>query len=135
MRKALIACSLSAALLLGGCASIGGYFDNPQNDIQIAKAAFSGALTLYEQVCNASSGASFCSADNIATAVSLETAAQAALDLASGAFTQYAAGAATSADIETDIQNAVSAVNKFSDFVNRLQVSKTKAMAARMGVH
>lgn len=135
MRKALIACSLSAALLLGACSSVGGYFDNPQNDIQIAKAAFSSALSLYEQVCNANAGASFCSSDNIGKAIALETAAQAALDLASGAFSQYASGTASSTDLQNDISKAVVAINKFSDFVNSLQADKTKAMAAKMGVH
>lgn len=119
-------------LTLGACSSLGGYFDNPQNDIQIAKAAFSTALGLYEQVCNANAGASFCSADNIAKAISLETAAQAALDLASGAFNQYAAGTANSTDLQADINKAVTAINKFSDFVNSLEAQKSKAMAARM---
>lgn len=131
MKKALIAASLAAALLVGGCAEMGAYFANPKNDIQIARTAFSAALTLFHAVCDNSAGAPFCSADNMLKAETLENAVQAALNVLDGVFTSDGKLAVSSDTLQADLDNFWKAEKAFSDFVNQLQADKTKAMMAK----
>lgn len=132
MKKLAMFAAGAALLSLGACSSLGGYFDNPVNDIQIARATFSTALSLYESVCNANAGASFCTAENIQEAIDLEAAVNAALSVAESALSVSAGATVSSAMVQTDVQNVVTAVQKFSDFVNSLQAQKAKAAMAKM---
>lgn len=131
MKKALIAASLSAALLLGGCAGMGEYFSNPKNDLQLAETAFSVALNLYENVCNANTNAPFCTAENMQQALMLEQAVIAAIHVAQSVLGPDGSVQVNSSAFQADVQNVVTAVQKFSDFVNSLQADKTKAMALK----
>lgn len=102
-----------------------------QTALSVAQATFSTALTLYETVCSASAGASFCSAGDQAAAVSLEQAAVAAIKVAEAALNNVASGGTvTSALINADVQDAMNAITKFSDFVNALQAQKMQARSA-----
>lgn len=131
MKKALIAGSLAAALLLGGCAGMGEYFSNPKNDVQIARTAFAGALTLFHTVCDNTTGLPFCSADNMLKAETLESAVQAALNVLDGIFTTDGKLAVSSDTLQSDLNNFWKAEKSFADFVNQLQADKTKAMMAK----
>ena len=127
MKKALIAGSLACALLLGGCAGMGEYFSNPKNDLQLAETAFSVALNLYESVCNANQGAPFCTAANMQQAQTLEQAVIAAIKIAESVLGPDGNVQVSSATFQTDVQNVVTAVQKFSDFVHQLQADKAQA--------
>lgn len=135
MKKLALFAAGLMVLTLGACSSLGGYFDNPANDLQIARATFSTALSLYESVCNTNAGASFCTAADIQEAIDLETAVNAALSVAESALSVTAGASVSSAMVQADVQNVVTAVQKFSDFVNSLQVQKAKAAHARMISH
>lgn len=119
-------------IALTGCGTVGSYFDNPQNDLQIAETGFSTALALYESVCNTNAGSSFCTPDNIQQAINLEAAVQAAIKVAQSVLTTANGAPVSSAVIQADINNVVVAVQKFSDFVNSLQVQKASAMRAAL---
>lgn len=127
MKKALIAGSLACALLLGGCAGMGEYFANPKNDLQLAETAFSVALNLYENVCAANGGAPFCSAANMQQAQTLEQAVLAAIKIAESVLGPDGSVQVSSATFSTDVQNVVTAVQKFSDFVHQIQAEKAQA--------
>ena len=61
-----------AMLALAACGTLTpSQAQNAQTALSVARATFSTALTLYETVCSASAGASFCSAGDQAAAVSL----------------------------------------------------------------
>lgn len=119
------------ALTVSGCASLGPYFSNPKNDLQLAETGFSVALNLYENLCASNAGASFCTAANIQEAETLEQAVISAIKIAESVLGPDGSVQVSSTTFETDVQNVVSAVQKFSDFVHQLQADKTKAMAAR----
>jgi len=127
MKKALIAGSLTCALLLGGCAGMGEYFSNPKNDLQLAETAFSVALNLYESVCSANTSAPFCTAANMEQAQTLEQAVLAAIKVAESVLGPDGSVQVSSATFSTDVQNVVTAVQKFSDFVHQLQADKAQA--------
>lgn len=135
MKKALIAGSLACALLVSGCAGMGEYFSNPKNDLQLAETGFSIALNLYENLCNANQGAPFCTAANMQQAVTLEQAVIAAIKIAESVLGPDGSVQVSSATFQTDVQNVVTAVQKFSDFVHQIQADKTQAMAAKMAGH
>jgi hypothetical protein len=123
--------ALAASLLVSGCAGMGDYFGNPKNDVQIARAAFSAALTLFHTVCDNSSGVPFCSLGNIQQAERLEQAVQDALAILDSLFAPDGKLAVSSDVFQADLQRAISAQRNFSDFINRLQADKTKAMALK----
>jgi len=127
MKKALIAGSLAAALLVSGCAGMGEYFANPKNDLQLAETAFSVALNLYESVCNSNTSAPFCTAANMEQAQTLEQAVLAAIKVAESVLGPDGSVQVSSATFSTDVQNVVTAVQKFSDFVHQLQADKAQA--------
>lgn len=135
MKKLALFAAGAALLTLGGCTAMGGYFDNPQNDLQIAEATFSTALSLYESVCNANAGASFCTAADIQEAIDLETAVTSAIQVAESVVGVTAGANVSTAMIQADVQNVVTSVQKFSDFVNSLQAQKAKAAHAKMLAH
>jgi len=114
---------------LAGCGSLGGYFDNPQNDLQIAETTFSTALTLYESICNSNANAPFCTPANIQQAINLEAAVNAAIKVAESVLATSNGTPVSSDTIQTDVNNVVGAVRNFSDFVNSLQAQKVQAAA------
>lgn len=127
MKNRFIAFLAGAALLaVGACSTLtAGQAQTAETALSVAQAGFSTALTLYETVCAASSGASFCSAGDQAAAVSLEQAANAAIKVAEAALSNLAAGGTVSTSvINVDVQDAATAITKFSDFVNGLQAAK-----------
>jgi hypothetical protein len=139
MKSRFLAFFAGAALLaLGACSTLTpGQAQSAQTALSVAQATFSTALTLYETVCSASAGASFCSAENQAAAVALEQAAVSAIKVAEAALGNVATGGNVSSTIiNVDVQDAVNAITMFSDFVNALQAQKMQARAqAATAVH
>ena len=130
MRRAapmLIVCLVMGAGLLAACAP-GSFFDNPSNDLQIAEDGFAAAQVLYNSVCAANSGASFCSAANMKMA---NDAADAARNAIASAEAVVANSNSTSAQIAAAIMGAQNAIRDFTKVVNDLQTAKAKAMAAK----
>ena len=127
MKKALIAGSLACALMVSACAGMGEYFSNPKNDLQLAETAFSVSLNLYESVCNANTSAPFCTAANMQQAQTLEQAVLAAIKVAESVLGPDGSVQVSSATFSADVQNVVTAVQKFSDFVHQLQADKMQA--------
>lgn len=131
MKKFAIAAALGAGLCLSGCAGLGSYFANPQNDLQLAETAFTAALNLYEGICGQNPNSGFCTAANIQEAETLENAVISAIKIAESVLGPDGSVMVSSSTFSTDVQNVVNAVQKFNDFVHQLQADKTKAMAAK----
>jgi hypothetical protein len=132
---AFIAVMLLGTFMLGGCASSGGIFDNPQNDLQIAEAGFSTALSLYNSICDANTTITICTAQDLQEAATLEKAITDAIQAAQVVLALDATTGSvppTQAQIDAAVQSVASAVQNYTNFVNDLQAQKSAAIAKQM---
>ena len=138
---ALVLFLMIGGSMLGGCAVLGPYFEDPQNGLNVAGAGVATLEALYVTACNSGTlGEAICSADDLAKAASLEKAIGDAISAAQSLINIYdglqppAGTAATMpslAQINQAINKVTTAVADFSQFVNTLEAKKARVMAAR----
>lgn len=132
-RSAVILVVMFFALFsLMGCATTG---SNVAEQLSIAEAGFSTALTIYNGICQENASANYCTPADLVTAAALEKAITDAISVAQSALS--ASGGPLSVlggpDAQADVQKAVDAVTQFNNFVNGLQASKAAKLRLKAG--
>lgn len=124
LRTLAFATLLCAPLSMAGCASASGGVD-VQTTLTLVQQGFTAAQVLYNSVCSVNTNLYFCSAEDMDTANAAANLVRQAIQTTK----EVIAAGGTAAQIDAALQGVLKAEADFERIINRLQATKSAALA------